>query len=462
MKKWIPLFLIVFLAGCAGSSGYKPAEKYLERQEYTKALRAYLKVLDPHVRDGRRYINYEKEAVTGMGIVYWRMQRFETAEKIFTTVLKKDPFFGQAIYYLGMTYEGMADEARAIHAYSAYMELPQNDPYKHVIVGRLDWLKRTTYYRELQKALQNESQLGVDQLNKKSVAVMYFMDMGKNPSWTPLQKGLADLIIRDLKTVESIEVVDRYKINALMQERNLTVADLSNENMIPQYGRLLNAYHIVTGSFNVTPDMRMTVDATVLSADAALFPDRMNFEGSLPRLFKIEKELVLRIIDDLGVSLDLMQRQRLLELPTENMEAFLSYSQGLDALDRDDLETAQNYFRTALEQDPSFTWADNWLMLPEVWIATQNRNLVRVDHEVTRLVRTTSKGRIRMVYKPAPELLSTWNRLQWMSLGQNAGYIPGNDTREAFQESVELGAGIFPEMLAEPPAPVPSEQDSSS
>jgi len=455
MKQWISLALLIFV-GCAGSSAYKPAERHLERQEYTQALRAYLRVLDPRIRDGKRYINYEKEAVTGMGIVYWRMQRFETAERIFQTVLEKDPFFGQAHYYLGMTYEGMGEDRKAIDIYSAYLELPRTDPYKTVILGRLDWLKRITYNRELQKAFQDESQLRTDQLDKQSVAVMYFTNLSQDAYWDPIQKGLADLITRDLKTIEGITVIDRYKINMLMAERNLTIADLANENLISQHAKLLDAYHIVTGSLMISRDMRMTLDATVFKADASVFPQRMDFSGSLSRLFKIEKELVLRIIDHLGVTLDINQRQRLLEVPTENMEAFLSYSRGLGALDQNDFERAQQHFRNAIALDSGFDWADSYLMLPEVWTATQNRNLVRVDHEVTRLVRTTSKGRVRMVYKPPPELLSTWNRLQWMSFGQNAGYIPGNDTREAFQESFEVGPGLFPVLLSQPPAPVPA------
>lgn len=452
MKKWIP-FVLLLLVGCASTGGYQSAEKHLKRREYADALRAYLKVLNPRVRDGKRYINYEKEAVTGIGIVYWHMQQFEKAGKIFRAVLEKDPLFGQATYYMGMTYEGMGDDFKAIDLYQSFADLSPDDSYRNIIVGRLDWLKRSTYSRQVQQAVQQAPMLRVETLNPKSVAVLYFMSLSEEPRWRPLQKGLAELIARDLRGVAGVEVVDRLKINALMQEQGLSVSDLNDENSISRLAKSLECFHIVNGSFMVTPDMRLTLDASIYKADAAVFPDRADFDGSLTRLFKMEKELVLRIIDNLGIELDMQQRQKLLEIPTENIAAFLSYSEGLDALDREDFEGAQNHFRLAIEEDPAFRLSDSWLMLPEVWEATHNRNLVRVNHEVTQLVRTTSRGRVRMVYQPAPELLSKWNRLQWMAVEQHAGFIPGNDTRESFQESFEMAPGIVPEMLAEPPAP---------
>ena len=70
------------------------------------------------------------------------------------------------------------------------------------------------------------------------------------------------------------------------------------------------------------------------------------------------------------------------------------------------------------------------------------------------MIKTTSRGKTRLAYAPKPDLVSTWNRLQWLAMRQNAGMIPGSDTREAFPEAIEIGAEVLPQLLGEPPRPV--------
>jgi hypothetical protein len=179
----------------------------------------------------------------------------------------------------------------------------------------------------------------------------------------------------------------------------------------------------------------------------------VNFDGNLSRIFQMEKELVLRIIEYFKISLTIQQREDILQIPTENIEAFLSYCRGLDALDEENYDKAQQNFYQAIQFDSKFSIAENLLTSKKIWEATHNRNLYRVDQEVAQLIETTSRGQARLIYKPPPELVSNWNRLQRMALYQSVGLIPGNDTRKPFQEAEFLGAPVLPIMLGEPPKP---------
>jgi hypothetical protein len=58
-----------------------------------------------------------------------------------------------------------------------------------------------------------------------------------------------------------------------------------------------------------------------------------------------------------------------------------------------------------------------------------------------------------MVYSPSSDLVSTWSRLQWMGIRQNAGYLPSSDMRRSSIEAYDHGAPILPEILIEPPFP---------
>jgi tetratricopeptide (TPR) repeat protein len=152
--KWIRLAAIfgaMLIVGCA-TSPYRPAEKYLDKKDYSQAIRAYLLELEPHLKDGRRFIYYDKQGVTGIGEVYWHMQRYETAIKILKMVLEKDPTYGKAILYLGMSYEGLGNEDEAIRAYRNYSLLPDNDIFRQVLAGRLDWIIQNKIARDIELA----------------------------------------------------------------------------------------------------------------------------------------------------------------------------------------------------------------------------------------------------------------------------------------------------------------------
>ena len=452
--RWKPigiLLIILLLAGCT-TSRYRRAEKYLKNRQYNNAIRTYLRILEPHMRGEKRYIYYDREAITGIASVYWQMQRYNTAGLILSSVIKKEPNYGQALYYLGMCFEGLANEDDAIRVFRRYPYVPPSDPYRNALIGRLDWNIRRKISREIQLALQNEEFLNLEDLPEKSVAVLYFISLSDDPQWRPLQKGLAEMMITDLSQIEELKVIERIRLNQLMAELRLSASGMIDEKNAPRMGKLLGVRNIVKGSYMVMPDLKMSVDAGIYESERIFLPTTANFEGNLSRLFQIEKELVLRVLDNFGIELTPQQRERILKIPTENMMAFMEYCNGLDALDRGNFESAQEFFLEAVRMDRNFQAAEDWIMPADMWAATHNRNFRRVNYEVAELIKS-EKGKIDIIYVPPEKLISTRDRLLWMSAYQNAGFLPGNETRESFQEAELRGADVLPQILGEPPKP---------
>ena len=446
------ILLIIWLVGGCASSKYGTAEKHFKKQEYGEAVRAYLKFLNPHLRDGKRLVYYDREIYTRIGIVYWYMKKYDSALQILRTVVNKDPSFGKALFYLGMSLEGLGRDDEAIDVYSKYPSVDVFDNYRRVFVGRLDWLVRKKISREIQSALNNEAQLNLADFPEKSVAVLYFLSLSDDPQWQPLQKGLAELIITDLSQIEELKVIERLRLNSLMEELNLSVTGLMDENTSPRVGKLLGTRSMIKGSYLVMPDTKMTLDAGIYQLDRVTYPKSASLEGNLSRLFQMEKNLVLRILDHFKINLTPQQRARLLKIPTENMMAFMNYCKGLDAMDRNDLLEAQRFFRQAVTFDPNFQLAQDRIMPPRMWDATHNRNSVRVSHDVTQLIKTMPMGKPTEVYHP-PTLVSTLGRLQRMAAYQNAGFLPGTDSRKSIAEAELKGASVIPMLLGEPPKP---------
>lgn len=448
----IILISLILLGGCA-TSPYRVAEKFQENMEYDKAITEYVLMLDPHKRDGKNFIYYDREIITRIGAAYWQKQSYETATKILQLVVERDPTFGKALYYLEMSYEALGNEDQAIQISKRYTVLPKSDPFRQVLFGRLDYLVRNKVLREIQAALQDEAQLRITDFPEKSVAVLYFLNLSDDPEWAPLQKGLAEMLITDLSQAEELKVIERLRLNGIMNELQLSTSGLMDERTTPRVGKLLGVRNLVKGSYIIRTNRQMNLDAGVYRQDGSSSVPPNSYESDLTRLFQIEKELVFYLFDYFGIELTHEQRERILQYPTDNIEAFRYYCRGLDALDMDDFNSAQNYFSQAVRIDGDFNLARDWLINSELWDATHNRNLIRADYVISQIIRTTSQGRIEFVYTPPAGLISTWSRLQMMNVQQRNGFVPGNNSRETFQEANIMGAEILPILLGEPPKP---------
>jgi tetratricopeptide (TPR) repeat protein len=457
MKKYIVLFVLVLLLGGCATSRYHEAEQYLENREYNNALRSYLKFLNPKKRGDRRFIAYDRMALTGIGKIYWHMQRYDEAVAVLDKVIERDPNFGNALFYKGLSLEGQGLEVEALKQYQRYKFVTPKDRYRQVMFSRMDWISRRKIARETNRAMQEETQADIESVPDKSVAVLYFMSMSDDQKWQPLRKGIAEMIISDLSQADDLKVVERLRLNYLLEELNLSETAVTEESIAPRLGKLFGVRNLVKGSFIVLPDLKMTLDAGVYRVGRPRTPDMANLEGSLSRLFQMEKELVLRILDNLGVELTLQQRDRVLRIPTENMDAFLAYCRGLDALDRYDYQSAYQFFESAVNLDPNFVMAHDRLITQTMWEATHHSNMVRVEREVSAYVRVKEKDTREPVEVKFAQT-SVWNRLQWMGMYQNAGFLPGNETRESFQEADKMGAPVLPTLLSTPPPPPVREQ----
>lgn len=439
----------VLFIGCTASH-YSVAERYLREQEYIKALRAYLQALQPHVREGKRWIYYEKEAVTGIGVVYWSMQRYETAIKIFNLVTERDPGYGKPYFYLGMCHEALGKEDQAIAVYSQYELIEPSDPFRQILAGRLDYLSKRKVVHDIGEAFQKEFQLDIGQYPEKSIAVLPFVNLADAREWDPLQKGLAELVTTDLRK-SGLVVVDRLKAERLFEQLGMNLSSLENPEQALRFGKMVGARYLLKGSFLIMGDFKMTLDASVIPLENVSGATSFPFNGTLAQLFQLEKDLVLRVASHLGILLTLEQRERLLEIPTQSLDAFLQYCRALHALDIEDYASASSYFRRAVELDSRFQKAKDWCIVPEIWMATHTQNLFRVNREVSYLTRPTAEG--RLPYAMAPDLVSPETRLQWMGVRQKAAVLLTNDTRKAFPEAELIGAPILPELLGEPPLP---------
>jgi tetratricopeptide (TPR) repeat protein len=292
-----------------------------------------------------------------MGIALYNKKEYAEAAKVFEKVLSMDEEDDQAAYYLASCYEALKEYNKAIRFYRLYTELTFYGEYKQQVEARMKILYRRQMEMEAQRALEMEAQLDVAKIPANTVAILYFENKGQRPEYDPLQKGLAEMIITDLSKVRSLKVVERLRLHQLVQEMNLSATDLVDQKTAPRLGKLLGANRLVKGSFFELTGEKINIDAFVTRTRTGQPEVTTNITGTMNDFFRLQKDLVFKIIDEMKIKLSDEEREAILEIPTENFFAFLQYSRGLDFEDRGMYTQAFDAYSQAAAADPNFTQA---------------------------------------------------------------------------------------------------------
>jgi len=292
-----------------------------------------------------------------LAIGHYNKKQYDDAEKLFLQVLVLDDEDDQAAYYLAATYEAEKKFDKAIQYYRLYNELTFLGEYKETVEARIKILYRQQMEAEAQRALAMEQQLDVAKIPANTIAILYFENKGEKADLNPLQKGLSEMVITDLSKVKSLKVVERVRLQELVQEMNLGETDIVDQKTAPRLGKLLGANRLVKGSFFNLTNEKLNIDAFVTKARTGEIDASTNISGNIKDFFRLEKDLVFKIIDEMKIKLSEEEREAILEIPTEDFFAFLQYARGLDFEDRGQFTQAYEAYSQAAVSDPNFSQA---------------------------------------------------------------------------------------------------------
>jgi TolB-like protein len=189
------------------------------------------------------------------------------------------------------------------------------------------------------------------------VAVLYFQNLGDNKELDPLQKGLAEMLITDLSKVKELKIVERVKLQKLLDELKLGTTPSIDQTSAPRMGKLMRASKLVKGSFINLEGDKIRVDANFIETQDGTYKQVNNVSGNLGDYFKLQKELVFNMIANLGITLTDKEREDIQIIPTESFLAFVAYSKGLDSEDKGMYSEALQQYREAANLDPGFKQA---------------------------------------------------------------------------------------------------------
>jgi TolB-like protein len=192
---------------------------------------------------------------------------------------------------------------------------------------------------------------------RNTLAVLYFQNRTGQSELDPLQKGLTLMLITDLSSVKGLQIVERIKLQALVEEMGLGASGLVESNTAPRVGKLLGVQWLIGGDILEKKLEQLRIQAQTLDVPASQILGQPLMEGKLAELFRLEKDLLFDILKLIKIEVKPEEESALRKLCTNNLRAFTELVQGIEASDRGNYDQAADNYQKALRGDPNICLA---------------------------------------------------------------------------------------------------------
>jgi TolB-like protein/Tfp pilus assembly protein PilF len=197
-------------------------------------------------------------------------------------------------------------------------------------------------------------------VSQKSIAVLPFDNLSRDPDNAYFCEGVQDEILTRLAKIADLKVISRTSTQHFK----------STPDNLPQIAKQLGVAHILEGSVQKSNDqVRVNVQLINALTDAHLWAD--TYDRKLTDIFAVESEIAKNIAETLQARLSGSEKSSIAKTPTVNPEAYELYLKGRFFWNKrtgTDLRKAIDYFNQAIAKDPNYALAyvglaDSYLLL---------------------------------------------------------------------------------------------------
>ena len=155
-------------------------------------------------------------------------------------------------YYRGLIALRQEDNAAALDWLQQYAREDPEGAAARDVPKTLTLLSSTQLQQEVVAAVAREREVVSTPPEPGSIAVQAFVNQG-DANYRAMAKGLAAMIIADLSKVPGLKVLEREKVQLLVNEAKLGDSGLADKASAVRSGRLMRAEKVVVGNFEVQP-----------------------------------------------------------------------------------------------------------------------------------------------------------------------------------------------------------------
>jgi TolB-like protein/Flp pilus assembly protein TadD len=213
------------------------------------------------------------------------------------------------------------------------------------------------YFGHYRTSKQDESA----ELPEKSIAVLPFENLSRDPDNAYFAEGIQDEILARLAKIADLKVISRTSTQRFK----------SSPNNLPEIAKQLGVANILEGSVQKSGDqVRVNVQLINAMTDSHLWGDI--YDRKLTDIFAVESDIAKTIAETLQAKLTGLEKTAIAKRPTANTEAYELYLKGRFFWNKrtgEALKKSIEYFQQAIEKDSSYALvyaglADAYVLLP--------------------------------------------------------------------------------------------------
>lgn len=190
-----------------------------------------------------------------------------------------------------------------------------------------------------------------------TVAILYFTNgaLIDNAAYAPLSKGMAEMLITELAQNAGVRVVERDRLQSLIEEQNLQNSDRVDKETAVKLGKTLGARHMLMGTFVIDPKRNMRIDVRAVNTETSAIEYTESVTGTADNLLQLVIQLGAKV--NAGLKLPALKTASI-SLPAakspNQFKAIMAMSQALEAEDRKNTTEAVSLYKQAIALNPDF------------------------------------------------------------------------------------------------------------
>lgn len=194
---------------------------------------------------------------------------------------------------------------------------------------------------------------------EKSVAVMTFSNITREPADDWIGTGIAETVSSDLKTIHGLTIIGRARIYDAL--RNLSTDAHLKDSLAIDVGRRLGATWVVVGGYQRIGSM-VRITANFVEVASGAVRRTVKVDGGIDDIFGLQDKIVFELSQGLNLVLERTEIADIQRQETRSVAAYESYARGMMNLrqaTRDSIDRAIAAFQDATRHDPEYAraWA---------------------------------------------------------------------------------------------------------
>src|SRR4029077_2565824 len=192
----------------------------------------------------------------------------------------------------------------------------------------------------LSRQQRRQASAGMMPVNAKSIAVLPFENLSRDPENAYFADGIQEEILSRLSKIDDLKVISRTSTQRFR----------SKPENLSAIAKQLGVANVLEGTIQkMANQVRVNVQLINAQSDSHLWADK--FDRQLTDIFAVESEIATKIADTLEAKLSASERSAIAKHPTASSEAHDLYLKGRYFVAKrtaDDLKKALDYFSQAI------------------------------------------------------------------------------------------------------------------